>query len=515
MPMSRSTISRTIGIAPISTAPSIALPTSVTGVGYRAMSRIDAAAAVVAIGSQSSSSLGTPMSPAPAATNPTMASHQSSVTNQVGPTGVAQIPAAAWANPWSTRRLPSSRRIVISRLSAVSITSSNECEDCLALAVAEAKRDVLVVTIGKNVKRIDARDAAREVGLARAELAEHDLDVLIHGVEGHAEQRLLSLLHLRAELGIVHLETRATTTIPSREVVEHLGPARRLERQRRARSSAASIVVLSVRRDHEYGTRRHAEELRRHAANYETRDEAVTVAPGRDQIAAAPSRIREQLPCGIPVQDDVVDPNVRRDREPSTETGKGVTHEAHILFLRNPGVEERVARHNMHQLEHAVSGEKQLRGSCRAHASLTEVDRHDRVTRHAEIAVGNGEHRDVARGCDLERGLVTEDPIDELVATHTDDDQLCVALRGDVADDACRLAIQHFTLFDERAVIASARTLLAHAASEIGTQARCHIRVEEQLAIRRCHSDRLMDGDDVDRAVERACQPSCHRERTS
>src|SRR3954447_4395143 len=95
MPMSRRTILRNIGMAPSSTAPSIALPTSVAGVGYRAMSRIDAAAAVVAIGSQSSSSLGTPMSPAPAATKPTMASHQSSVTNQVGPTGVAQIPAAA------------------------------------------------------------------------------------------------------------------------------------------------------------------------------------------------------------------------------------------------------------------------------------------------------------------------------------------------------------------------------------------------------------------------------------
>jgi hypothetical protein len=88
-----------------------------------------------------------------------MATNQSNVTNQVGPTGVAQIPAAAWAIPWSTRRLPSNRRIVISRRSAVFITSSNEGENGLALAVAKAEREVSIVAIREHVERVDAGDA--------------------------------------------------------------------------------------------------------------------------------------------------------------------------------------------------------------------------------------------------------------------------------------------------------------------------------------------------------------------
>ena len=97
----------------------------------------------------------------------------------------------------------------------------------------------------------------------------------------------------------------------------------------------------------------------------------------------------------------------------------------------------------------------------------------------------------------------------------SNDDHLSMAAGGDVVDDARRLAAHHLDLLRWCIVRAQLCALFADPAREVGSQARRHVGIQEQLAVW-CHQGgRLMHGDDVDRSVQPAGERSRHRERSS
>ena len=67
-------------------------------------------------------------------------------------------------------------------------SSPEERQDGLTSTVVQSQGDIMARIVSEDVQRVDVANAAREVRLAGAELSQHDLDVLIDGVERHAEQ---------------------------------------------------------------------------------------------------------------------------------------------------------------------------------------------------------------------------------------------------------------------------------------------------------------------------------------
>src|SRR4051794_10808374 len=104
--------------------------------------------------------------------------------------------------------------------------------------MSEPQCDVLVFAVRENLQRLHLADAARQVRLSSAKLAEHDLDPLIDGIEGHTEQWIVAFLRPRANLGAVDLKAGAASDISAGEIVEHFTPAPTVDRQRGIRARA-------------------------------------------------------------------------------------------------------------------------------------------------------------------------------------------------------------------------------------------------------------------------------------
>ena len=84
----------------------------------------------------------------------------------------------------------------------------------------DAKRQVATRFVSQNVDGRHVVDAAREVMRRVRRRAEHEADAPILWIERGAEERVVELLRLRADLGIVDLEDAAPTDVAARELVE-------------------------------------------------------------------------------------------------------------------------------------------------------------------------------------------------------------------------------------------------------------------------------------------------------
>jgi hypothetical protein len=86
----------------------------------------------------------------------------------------------------------------------------------------DSNRHISPTVVAKYVVRFDISNAAGQMPARRPSVAKHQLDALVVLVKRGPEQRVVELLRLRADLGIVDFERSAPTRVATSELVERL-----------------------------------------------------------------------------------------------------------------------------------------------------------------------------------------------------------------------------------------------------------------------------------------------------
>src|SRR5512143_3606352 len=86
---------------------------------------------------------------------------------------------------------------------------SPEGQQRLTRAMRDPQRDVSTLLVGQHVDPAHVANASRQMAIGIAKLAEHELHASIVLVVGRAKQRIVMLLCLCPDLGIIDLEDSA------------------------------------------------------------------------------------------------------------------------------------------------------------------------------------------------------------------------------------------------------------------------------------------------------------------
>src|SRR5205085_9580560 len=129
-----------------------------------------------------------------------------------------------------------------------------------------------------------------------AELAEHELDATVVLIVRRAEQWVVVLLRLRADLRIIDLEHAATSDVAASECVERTRPLRAIDRvDHRRIDDSPRLRHRCAARNGEYAARGTAKDSGRDTTDEQPRHEAVSVASRRDEISVDARCEGEQL----------------------------------------------------------------------------------------------------------------------------------------------------------------------------------------------------------------------------
>ena len=90
-----------------------------------------------------------------------------------------------------------------------------------------AQREVVSRAIGEHVHRDDAAHRASEVTSTGESVAEHEIEPAIALAVRRAEERIVVLLRLRADLEVIYFENGTTSRVAPRELREEAAPRQR------------------------------------------------------------------------------------------------------------------------------------------------------------------------------------------------------------------------------------------------------------------------------------------------
>ena len=115
-------------------------------------------------------------------------------------------------------------------------------------------------------------------------------------VIGGAEQRIVVLLRLGADLEIVHLENGPAAGVARAEVGQQLHPRAQRPPRLHGRVDVTGFEGgQRIARHGEHGALRPTEQLRGHASQHRPRDEAAPVRAGGNEIGADALGVGEQI----------------------------------------------------------------------------------------------------------------------------------------------------------------------------------------------------------------------------